>query len=179
MHFLNFISTNEETIFEINDLKKRKEANQLHKTFISKRNEVVDQISKLRKCQRYKPGIAVCLPSSRVYAISCKNVKLSCRYHKTIFPAMLVKKKTLREKKSIKQYPKGGAISKSTTLLKEWNRNTLPDFFANLVFYFAGNYEYKSFQEVPSLGKKIFNLDKYKTPHMRIQKTGSTKFQIN
>lgn len=67
----------------------------------------------------------------------------------------------------------------STTLLKKWNRNTLADFFANFVFYFAGNYEYKSFQEVPSFGKKIFNLDKYKTPHMRIQKTGSTKFQIN
>jgi len=54
--------------------------------------------------------------------------------------------------------------------------NTLADFFANLFFHFASNYEYKSFQDVPSSGKKIINLDKYKTPYMRIQKIGSTIF---
>ena len=136
MHFLNFISTNEETIFEINGLKDRKKANQLHKTFISQRNQVVDQISKLRKCQRYKPGIAVCLPSSRVYVINFKNVKLSCRYHKTIFPAILVKKKTLREKKALNNIPREVLSVRVQHSLRK-NRNTLADFFANLVFLFC------------------------------------------
>ena len=49
--------------------------------------------------------------------------------------------------------------------------NTLTDFFANLVFSFAGTYEFSSVQEVPNVGKNIINLDKINTPIMRIRKT--------
>lgn len=48
--------------------------------------------------------------------------------------------------------------------------NTLANFFANLVFSFAGTYEFSSIQEVPSAGKKIINLDKINTLSMRIRK---------
>ncbi|KAK4716438.1 hypothetical protein R3W88_014776 [Solanum pinnatisectum] len=38
-------------------------------------------------------------------------------------------------------------------------RNTLADFFSNLVFHFAGTYKFNLFQEVPSVGRRIINLD--------------------
>jgi len=51
--------------------------------------------------------------------------------------------------------------------------NTLADFFANLVFVFAGNYEFNSFHEVPTTAKKIINLEKCNTPYIRIKQTDS------
>ncbi|KAH0635938.1 hypothetical protein KY290_036338 [Solanum tuberosum] len=47
--------------------------------------------------------------------------------------------------------------------------NTLADYFANLVFDFAGPVEYMNFLDVPSKGKKIINLDKLSLPNMRIK----------
>lgn len=47
--------------------------------------------------------------------------------------------------------------------------NALADYFANLVFDFAGTYEYKTFQEVPSKGKRLINLDKQRTQNLRIR----------
>ncbi|WMV58370.1 hypothetical protein MTR67_051755 [Solanum verrucosum] len=49
--------------------------------------------------------------------------------------------------------------------------NTLADFFANLVFHFASTYEFNQFQEVPSEGKRIINLDKSNIPQLRIRQT--------
>ncbi|KAH0730567.1 hypothetical protein KY290_001567 [Solanum tuberosum] len=48
--------------------------------------------------------------------------------------------------------------------------NTLADYLANMVFHFAGNFEFKTFQEMPSTAKKIINLDKQNTPQLRIRK---------
>ncbi|WMV12279.1 hypothetical protein MTR67_005664 [Solanum verrucosum] len=45
--------------------------------------------------------------------------------------------------------------------------NTLADYFANLVFDFAGNYQLNSVQEVPNEGKKIIYMDKSGTPNIR------------
>ncbi|XP_049352692.1 uncharacterized protein LOC125817186 [Solanum verrucosum] len=45
--------------------------------------------------------------------------------------------------------------------------NTLADFFANLVFSFAGDFQIQNFQEIPSAGKKLLNLDKYGTTYIR------------
>ncbi|KAK4724480.1 hypothetical protein R3W88_027259 [Solanum pinnatisectum] len=52
--------------------------------------------------------------------------------------------------------------------------NTLADFFANLVFHFAGIYEFNQFQEVPSAGRRIINLDKPSSPQLRIRQTSLT-----
>uniref|UniRef100_A0A0V0HLT4 Putative ovule protein n=1 Tax=Solanum chacoense TaxID=4108 RepID=A0A0V0HLT4_SOLCH len=49
--------------------------------------------------------------------------------------------------------------------------NTLADFFANLVFHFAGTIEFNQFQEVPRAGKAIINADKYGFPHLRTRQT--------
>ncbi|WMV37316.1 hypothetical protein MTR67_030701 [Solanum verrucosum] len=45
--------------------------------------------------------------------------------------------------------------------------NTLADFLTNLVFIFAGGFQYNQFQELPSEVKRIINLDKVGTPHIR------------
>ena len=47
-------------------------------------------------------------------------------------------------------------VSKSTKLLK--GGKTLADFFANLVFPFAGTYEFRAFREVPNTIKRIIQL---------------------
>ncbi|KAK4736878.1 hypothetical protein R3W88_000575 [Solanum pinnatisectum] len=51
--------------------------------------------------------------------------------------------------------------------------NTLADFFANLVFHFAGTYEFNQYQEVPSEGRRIINLNK-SIPQLRIRQTSMT-----
>lgn len=53
--------------------------------------------------------------------------------------------------------------------------NTLADYLANLVFHFAGNFEFNSFHEIPSAGRKIINLDKQGIPQMRIRQCTTTK----
>lgn len=50
--------------------------------------------------------------------------------------------------------------------------NTLADYFANLVFDFAGEFQFNSFLEIPSEGRKILNLDKIGTPQIRRSITG-------
>jgi len=45
--------------------------------------------------------------------------------------------------------------------------NTLADYFANLVFDFAGDYHFSHFQDIPMEGRRILNLDKSGTPHIR------------
>jgi len=45
--------------------------------------------------------------------------------------------------------------------------NTLTDFFANLVFSFACDFQFSHFQEIPSEGKKILNLENVGTPYIR------------
>ena len=45
--------------------------------------------------------------------------------------------------------------------------NTLADYFANLVFVFAGDFQFNSLLEVPSEGRKIIILDKRGTPQIR------------
>ncbi|WMV09401.1 hypothetical protein MTR67_002786 [Solanum verrucosum] len=45
--------------------------------------------------------------------------------------------------------------------------NTLADYFTNLVFDFAGNYQFNNFQEVPSQGRRLINLDKHNNPNIR------------
>lgn len=45
--------------------------------------------------------------------------------------------------------------------------NTLVDYFANLVFDFAGDYHFSHFQDIPMEGRRILNLDKSGTPHIR------------
>lgn len=49
--------------------------------------------------------------------------------------------------------------------------NTLANYFANLVFSFAGTIIFNSFTEVPSTGRRILNLDKSKTPNLRVRIT--------
>lgn len=64
----------------------------------------------------------------------------------------------------------GSAISlRVQHSLKE--KNTFIDLFANMIFIFAGTYEFISFQEVSSEGKKITNLDKCNTPNIRFKQT--------
>jgi len=53
--------------------------------------------------------------------------------------------------------------------------NTLADFFANLVFLFAGTYELRSLQEVPDIAKRIIILDKQSTPQLRIRQSNTTR----
>lgn len=45
--------------------------------------------------------------------------------------------------------------------------NTLADYFANLVFDLAGDYQFSHFQDIPMEGRRILNLDKSGTPHIR------------
>lgn len=45
--------------------------------------------------------------------------------------------------------------------------NTLADYFANLVFVFAGNFQFNPFQDIPYEGRIIINLDKFGTPQLR------------
>lgn len=45
--------------------------------------------------------------------------------------------------------------------------NALSDFFANLVFSFAGNFQFDQLQDVPIEGKKLLHLDKQGTPYIR------------
>jgi len=45
--------------------------------------------------------------------------------------------------------------------------NTLVDYFTNLVFDFAGNYQFNSFQEVPNQGRRLINLDKHNIQNIR------------
>ncbi|KAK4721758.1 hypothetical protein R3W88_011991 [Solanum pinnatisectum] len=52
--------------------------------------------------------------------------------------------------------------------------NTLADFFANLIFNFAGTYEFKSNQDVPSEGRKIIMMDKGNTPYIRTKQINSS-----
>lgn len=51
--------------------------------------------------------------------------------------------------------------------------NALADFFTNLVFYFAGDFQFNYFGEIPTIGKRILNLDKAGTPHIRRSNQGS------
>lgn len=53
-----------------------------------------------------------------------------------------------------------------------WEGITLADYFANLVFDFAGEFQFNSFLEIPSEGRKILNLDKIGTPQIRRSITG-------
>ncbi|WMV08575.1 hypothetical protein MTR67_001960 [Solanum verrucosum] len=45
--------------------------------------------------------------------------------------------------------------------------NTLADFFTNLVFDFAGDFQFNYFGEIPTTERMILNLDKAGTPHIR------------
>lgn len=45
--------------------------------------------------------------------------------------------------------------------------NTLADFFANLIFDFAGDFHFNNVEQVPWLGKAIIELDKKGTPNIR------------
>lgn len=47
--------------------------------------------------------------------------------------------------------------------------NTLADFFTNLVFSFAGDFQINHFQDIPSEGRKLLNLDKQGTTYIRRQ----------
>ena len=47
--------------------------------------------------------------------------------------------------------------------------NSLADFFTNLVFDFTGTMQFHNFQEVPSIGIKIINMEKTQTPKIRIR----------
>lgn len=38
--------------------------------------------------------------------------------------------------------------------------NTLANYLTNLVFIFAGSFQFNHFQEMPSEGRRIINLDK-------------------
>ncbi|KAH0691451.1 hypothetical protein KY289_018809 [Solanum tuberosum] len=49
--------------------------------------------------------------------------------------------------------------------------NTLADFLTNLVFIFAGGFQYNQFQELPNEVKRIIDLDKVGTPHIRRRST--------
>ena len=52
-------------------------------------------------------------------------------------------------------------------------KNTLVEFFANLVSNFVDTYEFNSFKGVSSNGRRIINLDKHSTL-VRIKKVTST-----
>lgn len=43
----------------------------------------------------------------------------------------------------------------------------LADYFANLAFVFAGNYQFNSILEVPNEGRQIIYMDKSGTPDIR------------
>lgn len=45
--------------------------------------------------------------------------------------------------------------------------NTLADYFANLFFDLACDYQFSHFQDIPMEGWRILNLDKSGTPHIR------------
>jgi len=47
--------------------------------------------------------------------------------------------------------------------------NIVADFFANLAFTFAGTHTFQSFNELPSAGKKLINMDKSQIPNLRIR----------
>jgi len=49
--------------------------------------------------------------------------------------------------------------------------NTLADFFTNLVFSFAGDFQINHFRDIPSTskGRQLLNLDKQGTPYIRRQ----------
>ncbi|XP_075092125.1 uncharacterized protein LOC142172415 [Nicotiana tabacum] len=45
--------------------------------------------------------------------------------------------------------------------------NSLADFIANIVFSFAGTFEFHSFSELPSAGRRLINIDKSQSPNLR------------
>ncbi|XP_075087590.1 uncharacterized protein LOC142169603 [Nicotiana tabacum] len=47
--------------------------------------------------------------------------------------------------------------------------NIVADFFANLAFNFAGTHTFQSFNELPSAGKKLINMDKSQIPNLQIR----------
>lgn len=47
--------------------------------------------------------------------------------------------------------------------------NTVVDFLANLVLSFVGTITFQSFQELPSKGKALINMDKAQIPNLRIR----------
>lgn len=50
--------------------------------------------------------------------------------------------------------------------------NKLADYFANLVFYFAGSQSltYSSVQDIPREARTILNMDRNQVPNLRIRK---------
>lgn len=47
--------------------------------------------------------------------------------------------------------------------------NKVADYLANLVFSFAGTIIFHSFQELPSEGKALINMDKAQVPNLRVR----------
>lgn len=47
--------------------------------------------------------------------------------------------------------------------------NSLTDFLANMVFHFAGNFDFRTFQKLPSNGRKIIDMDKHNILEIRIR----------
>lgn len=45
-----------------------------------------------------------------------------------------------------------------------WEGNALADFLTNLVFPFAGDFLISQYQDIPSEGKRIYNLDRQGAP---------------
>lgn len=47
--------------------------------------------------------------------------------------------------------------------------NTVADFIANTVFCFAGTTQFLSYNNLPSAGMRLINLDKSQTPNLRVR----------
>ena len=47
--------------------------------------------------------------------------------------------------------------------------NIVIDYLTNLVFCFAGTIQFHSFSEMPSVGRRLINLDKSQTPNLRVR----------
>lgn len=51
-----------------------------------------------------------------------------------------------------------------------WKGNTHADFFTNIIFYFAGNFQYNYLEHIPNTVRKILYSDKISTPYIRRSK---------
>lgn len=47
--------------------------------------------------------------------------------------------------------------------------NTVANFIANIVFSFAGITQFHSYNDLPSAGRRLINLDMSQTPHLRVR----------
>ncbi|XP_060211803.1 uncharacterized protein LOC132639368 [Lycium barbarum] len=57
--------------------------------------------------------------------------------------------------------------------------NCLADFLANYVFDFPGTQQFNTFQELPSIARKLLNIDKAQIPNLRIRYASNTRVSSN